>query len=91
MIRTGAQFQERLAKTPREVWLRGERVDDVTTHPAFIRPVQHLARLYDMQHEDAYRSILTRPGARGSVGAAFVAPRTYDDLVGRREAFLILS
>ncbi|MCK8647134.1 4-hydroxyphenylacetate 3-monooxygenase, oxygenase component [Mycobacterium colombiense] len=91
MIRTGAQFQERLAKTPREVWLRGERVDDVTTHPAFIRPVQHLARLYDMQHEDAYRSILTRPGARGSVGAAFVAPRTYDDLVGRREAFRVWS
>ena len=50
-VRSGAQYVERLQKTPREVWLRGERVEDVTRHPAFRAPIEQIARLYDMQHD----------------------------------------
>jgi anthranilate 3-monooxygenase (FAD)/4-hydroxyphenylacetate 3-monooxygenase len=90
-VRTGAQYLERLQKTPREVWLRGERVEDVTTHPALARPTRQIAKLYDMQHDQQFRDVLTRPGPHGPVGTAFVAPTSYDDLVGRREAYRVWS
>ena len=32
--RTGAQYIADLKKMQREIWIGGERVDDVTTHPA---------------------------------------------------------
>jgi anthranilate 3-monooxygenase (FAD) / 4-hydroxyphenylacetate 3-monooxygenase len=88
-VRTGAEYIKRLRETPREVWLRGQRVDDVTRHPAFRRPIEQLARLYDMQHDPRYVDVLTRPGLNGRIGTAFAAPQTYDDLVARREAFRV--
>ena len=44
-VRSGKQFIEGLRQRPREVWLRGKRVEDPTTHPAFRRPVERLAHL----------------------------------------------
>jgi len=90
-IRTGAEYIERLKKTPREVWLRGERLEDVTTHPAFRRPIEQIAQLYDMQHDPVYADVLTRPGPDGPVGASFVPARSYADLVARREAYKVWS
>ncbi len=52
MIRTGAEYRESI-KDGREVWIDGERVDDVTTHPAFKPIVDVRARIYDMAHEEA--------------------------------------
>ena len=50
MLRTGTQYLNSL-RDGRQVWINGERVADVTTHPAF-RPIVSLrARLYDMAHE----------------------------------------
>lgn len=90
-IRTGEQYIERLRKTPREVWLRGKLVDDVTAHPAFAAPIAQIAGLYDMQHDPALAPILTRPGQAGPVGISFVSPRSYEDLVARRNAFRLWS
>ena len=36
----------------REIWIYGERVKDVTTHPAFRNTVRMLARLYDALHDE---------------------------------------
>ena len=36
MIRTGEEYRESI-RDGREVWMNGERVDDVTAHPAFGR------------------------------------------------------
>lgn len=58
MIRTGEEYRAGL-RDGREVWIDGERVDDVTTHPALKPIVDARARMYDMQHEDAYASKLT--------------------------------
>src|ERR1700742_362523 len=90
-VRTGQQFIEGLRQRPREVWLGGKRVADVTAHPAFKRPVQRLAQLYDMQHDPAFAEILTykSPTSGDPVGTAFMAPRHHDDLVKRREAFRV--
>jgi anthranilate 3-monooxygenase (FAD)/4-hydroxyphenylacetate 3-monooxygenase len=58
-IRSGPQLKEALRATPRDVWVNGERVDDVTTHPAFAANVEEIARQYDMQCDPRYRDQLT--------------------------------
>jgi anthranilate 3-monooxygenase (FAD) / 4-hydroxyphenylacetate 3-monooxygenase len=88
-IRTGAQFLDGLRRRPRDVWIQGKRVEDVTTHPAFAKPAAHIATLYDMQHDPAHRDVLTytSPSTGAPVGAAFMMSKTHDDLVKRRHAF----
>ena len=87
--RTGAEFIEGLKRRPREVWLRGERVGDVTAHAAFVRPMQAIARLYDMQHDPRYRDVLTyrSPSSDAPVGTAFMMAHTLEDLRKRHAAF----
>ena len=58
MIRTGEQYRESI-RDGREVWIDGEKVDDVTTHPAFKPIVDIRARIYDLAHEDATREVMT--------------------------------
>ncbi len=50
-VRSGVDYTTRLQKTSREVWINGERAEDVTTHLALRRPVEQIAGLYDMQHD----------------------------------------
>lgn len=89
--RTGSQFIAGLKARPREVWVRGERVRDVTEHPVFARSVHHLARLYDLQHAPAHVETLTGPSpASGApVGTSFLSAHSRDDLVKRGRAFRI--
>jgi 4-hydroxyphenylacetate 3-monooxygenase len=54
MLRTGQQYRDGL-RDGREIWIDGERVTDVTTHPAFKPIVDVKARMYDIQHEPEYR------------------------------------
>ena len=49
--RTGAQYIQRLQDRHPNVWLGGERVKDVTSHPGLRNGVLSLASLYDMQNE----------------------------------------
>lgn len=91
MVRTGQEYIERLQKTPREVWMRGQRIEDVTTHRAFTRPLAQMAALYDMQSDPQYADRLTVQTPDGRVPVAFVPPRTAADLAVRREAFRIWS
>src|ERR1051325_6627419 len=64
---TGAEYIESL-KDGREVYINGERVRDVTTHPAFRNSVRSLARLYDALHEPERKDVLTCPTDTGSAG-----------------------
>jgi aromatic ring hydroxylase len=52
MIRKGDEYWESL-KDGREIYISGERVQDVTTHPMFKPLVDIRARIYDMQHDTA--------------------------------------
>ncbi len=85
-VRTGTEFIAGL-RDSREVWLGNERVTDVTAHPAFRGAIESLARLYDMQHELAYRELLTypSPSTGDPVGLSFLIPRTRKDLARRRQ------
>src|SRR5258708_30719665 len=64
---TGKEFLESL-RDGREIWIYGQRVDDVTTHPAFRNPARMLARLYDALHDPAAQAVLTCPTDTGSGG-----------------------
>ena len=58
MIRTGDEYRDSIRGT-RDIHIDGERVRDVTTHPAFRPQVDIRARIHDMQHDEAHRDILT--------------------------------
>src|SRR5215471_9034765 len=85
---TGKEFLESL-DDGREVWIYGERVKNITTHPAFQNTARMLARLYDALHEDhrAGRHVLTTPTEWGGfTHRYFVAPRTVEEQVAARDA-----
>ena len=84
--RTGAEYIANLRENGPEVYLHGEQVKDVTTHPALRGGVETLARLYDMQHDPAIRDEMTyeSPTTGDRVGTSFIMPRTMDDLESRR-------
>lgn len=58
MIRTGADYLDGL-KDGREVWINGEKVKDITTHPALKPIIDVKARMYDLQHGKATKAKLT--------------------------------
>ncbi|MFT5195654.1 MAG: 4-hydroxyphenylacetate 3-monooxygenase [Cellvibrionaceae bacterium] len=74
MIRTGAEYIESI-RDGREVYLNGERVKDVPTHPHFKPIVDIRARMYDMQHEKAHADLLTyQDDETGETNAMFYKP-----------------
>ncbi|GIX49192.1 MAG: 4-hydroxyphenylacetate 3-monooxygenase oxygenase component [Candidatus Tectimicrobiota bacterium] len=83
--RSGKEYLQGL-RDGREVWLGGERVADVTTHPALRRGAQTLARLYDLQYDPELHELMTYPSPKTGepVGRSFQPPYTREDLVARR-------
>ncbi len=84
---TSQEYIESL-RDGREIWIYGERVKDVTTHPAFRNTVRMLARLYDALH-DQRKSILccdTDTGSGGYTQKFFKASRNVEEMVGARDA-----
>src|SRR5215470_13346221 len=88
--RTGAEYIKGLQAQECEVWLRGERVKDVTTHPGLANGVRAIASLYEMQHDPGLRDEMTyvSPTSGERVGLSFIVPRTREDLERRREMML---
>jgi len=84
--KTGAQYISRLSEMSTEVWIRGERIEDVTTHPALRNGVRSVADLYDMQLDPGLREEMTyaSPADGEPVGLSFLIPRTVEDLERRR-------
>ena len=85
---TGQEFLDSL-RDGREVWIYGERVLDVTSHPAFRNPARMLARLYDALHDAGSQPVLTCATDTGSGGYThryFRAPTSAEDLVAARDA-----
>jgi len=87
MIRTGQDYRSSL-KDGRQVWINGERVKDVATHPAFKPIVDIRARIYDMAHEKATAAAMTyadeTTGELNCIG--YKLPRSQDDWHAKRRA-----
>ena len=64
---TGEEYIESI-RDGREVYLYGDRVKDVTTHPAFRNSVRMTARLYNALHDQKTRDVLTCPTDTGNGG-----------------------
>src|ERR1700761_2634877 len=85
---TGAEYLASL-RDGREVYIQGERVGDVTTHPAFRNSARSIARLYDALHDPATQGVLTGPTDSDTGGFThrfFRVARSRDDLISQREA-----
>jgi 4-hydroxyphenylacetate 3-monooxygenase len=88
--RSGSEFLGRLAAARVHVEIQGETLTGgVAGHPAFRNVVRSFAELYDLQHDPAYRDILTYPSPTTGdpVATSFLQPRTPEDLSKRRQAF----
>ncbi len=83
--RTGQEYLERLRSQRPEVYIQGERIEDVTTHPATRQGARSMAHLYDMQHDPALKAEMTYPSPTSGepVGMSFLTPRTKEDLAKR--------
>jgi len=85
---TGAEFLASI-RDGREVWIYGQRVKDVTVHPAFRNSARMIARMYDALHDPARQAVLTTPTDTGNGGFThkfFKVPRSGDELVAGRDA-----
>jgi 4-hydroxyphenylacetate 3-monooxygenase len=85
---TGEEYVDSI-RDGREVFINGEKVKDVTTHPAFRNSVQMTARLYDSLHDPEQQKVLTTPTDTGSDGFThpfFRTPHNSTDLFADRDA-----
>ncbi len=87
MLRTGEEYRESI-RDGREVWINGEKVADVVSHPAFKPIVDVRARIYDMAHEDHYRDVMSYVDAESNepncIGHKL--PKTREDWRAKRTA-----
>ncbi len=87
MIRTGEEYRASI-RDGREVWIDGERVADVPSHPAFKPIVDVRARIYDLAHAPATRAVMAyddpETGERNAVGNKL--PRSREDWQAKRRA-----
>ena len=85
-LMTGAEYLESL-RDAREVYIYGERVRDVTTHPAFRNAARSIMRLYDTLHDPAQRDLLTTVDDYGIRTHRFFAPsKSPQELLAARDA-----
>jgi 4-hydroxyphenylacetate 3-monooxygenase len=85
---TGDEYLESL-RDGREIYIYGERVKDVTTHPAFRNSVRMLARLYDALHDGDQKDVLTTETDTGNGGLThpfYKGPGSVEDLIASRDA-----
>jgi 4-hydroxyphenylacetate 3-monooxygenase len=84
-MRTGAEYLRSLSDG-RHVFVDGERVTDVTEHPAFAQAARSIAALFDIAADPALRERMTfaSPKTGEPVWRAYQIPRTHADLKARR-------
>jgi 4-hydroxyphenylacetate 3-monooxygenase len=84
-MRTGKEYLESL-KDGRTVLINGEAVQDVTTHPAFAPVARTMAELFDLAADPDNGMQAHCEDINGTANRVFMAPRTQEELVQRRQA-----
>jgi 4-hydroxyphenylacetate 3-monooxygenase len=84
MIRTGKEHLETL-RDGRVVYVGGERVADVTAHPAFRNAAGTVAAIYDMKADPGNRAAMTYEENGDRYAIYFLRARTRADLQRRME------
>ena len=84
--RSGNNYLSSLKKLNAEVWIGGERVGEVTSHPAFRHCARSLASLYDMQIERP-EAMTYRTDDGDRAGMSFIQPKSIEELRKRSRMF----
>jgi 4-hydroxyphenylacetate 3-monooxygenase len=82
MLRSGQEHLQSL-RDGRVVYVGAEKIDDVTSHPAFRNAAQTVAALYDMKADPAYRDELSYEEDGGRHSIYFLRARSREDLQRR--------
>jgi 4-hydroxyphenylacetate 3-monooxygenase len=83
---TGKEYLESL-RDGRVVYLNGEKVEDVTTHPAYRNSARSIARMYDALHDPKTAPILTTESEFGfKTHKFFKASKSAQELLEARDA-----
>lgn len=86
---TGAEYLESL-RDDRAIYIDGERVDDVTAHPAFRNAARSIARLYDALHDPALQETMLTTDRFGNRTHKFFAPSySAQELAEARDAIAV--
>lgn len=85
MLKTGKEHLEGL-RDGRVVYIGGEKVDDVTAHPAFAESAKSMAALYDMKADPANRDEMSFEEDGGRFSMYYLRPKTREDLRRRMRA-----
>src|ERR1700680_4172282 len=88
-LRNGQEFIEGLRRNPREVWVAGRRVGEITADPVFQRSIRSIAQLYDLQTQAENSKLMSYEDGGEPIGSSFMIPRTHADLVKRRESMKV--
>ncbi len=78
--RTGQDYLNGLKATSREMWLGGEKVDNVTDHPLLAPGAHAIAAYYDLQHQYPDGLLIPDPETGEAVNITHMQPRSVDDL-----------
>ncbi len=87
-LRSGAQFLDALRNDGRRVFVDGEEVADVATHPAFAGAAQSIATLFDIAKDPANSDLMTytSPATGQPVNRIWQMPDSVEALRERRRA-----
>ena len=89
--RTGEEYLAGLRTQSREIWVDGERVDDVADHPKLEGAARSIADYYDRQHEFADECLVEDPDLGQLINVSHMLPRSKEDLFVRQAGLRRLS
>lgn len=81
--RTGDQFLVGLRHMKRCLYLEGERILDVTSHPSLRGAARTLAGVFDRQHDYPQDCLIADPDTHEPINISHMLPRSIDDLKHR--------
>ena len=89
--RTGAEYVAGLRKTPRQLFMNGECIEDVTADPRLAGGAQMLAAVFDRQHAFPDDCLIPDPETGEPINVSHMLPRSVDDLRHRNRGLSRLS
>src|SRR5688572_11758278 len=85
MLKSGKDHLDRL-RDGRSVYVGRERIQDVTSHPAFRNGARSLAGIFDLKKDPALKDALTYEEGGERYSMYYLLPKSKDDLVKRMNA-----
>jgi 4-hydroxybutyryl-CoA dehydratase/vinylacetyl-CoA-Delta-isomerase len=91
-MKTLQEFTESLHRLKHEVYILGEKVENVTEHPILRPSLNALAKTYEMAHDPRYTELFVRQGLDGERVNCFTSlHQSTQDLLNKVKALRILG